>query len=227
MPRTLFVGKRMLIGMYCSLAVVVGDPAYGRFQPAPGANPAHVAHDVAPVVRFADAWDYQESRQPPSRTCRPCVVTLAETAAREALRIPVSAWAVMAVVFILAGINFPSLWFLGVAGFLVWGTSQFFNLTWQLQLVVFGLSGVCLVLTWSRLDQPAGRRASDEIPNCWHPATMLGRVLQLQKPIVNGTGMLTIGGTMWRVAGPDCAAGDQVLVVHVEGTLLVVNAIAR
>jgi membrane protein implicated in regulation of membrane protease activity len=56
---------------------------------------------------------------------------------------------------------------------------------------------------------------------------MLGRVFQLQKPIVNGTGMLTIGGTMWRVAGPDCAAGDQVLVVHVEGTLLVVNPIAR
>ena len=227
MPRAWPIAKGMVVGMYCTLAVVVGNPAYGRSVPAPSANPDHVAHDVAPGVRFADAW---ESGQSLSRTCKLCGV-IPGAAARETLRILVSAWVVMAAMFILAGIKFLSsavaLRFLGLAGFLVGGTSQFLDLTWQLQLVVFGLSGICLALTWSRLDQPAGRRASDEIPNCWHPATMLGRVLQLQKPIVNGTGMLTIGGTMWRVAGPDCAAGDQVLVVHVEGTLLVVNAIAR
>jgi membrane protein implicated in regulation of membrane protease activity len=47
-------------------------------------------------------------------------------------------------------------------------------------------------------------------------------VLKLQKPIVDGIGVATIGGTVWRVAGRDCPAGQEVQVVHAEGTLLVV-----
>jgi len=217
----------MLIGMLCTLAVVVGNPGDERSVPARSANPNHVAHDVAPSMRFADAW---ESGQSLSRTCKLCEV-IPGAAARETLRIIlVSAWVVMAAVFILAPIKFPSsaaaLRFLGIAGFVVGGTSQFLDPTWQLQLVVFGLSGIVLVLTWSRLDQPSSQ-TSDGTLNNRHPTSLLGRVFQLQKPIVNGAGMLTIDGTTWRIAGKDCAAGEQVLVARAEGTLLVVNAVAR
>src|SRR5262252_7174736 len=202
MPRAWPIAKGIVVGMYCTLAVVVGNPAYGRSVPAPSANPDHVAHDVAPGVRFADAW---ESGQSLSRTCKLCGV-IPGAAARETLRILVSAWVVMAAMFILAPIKFSSsavaLRFLGLAGFLVGGTSQFLDPTWQLQLVVFGLSGIVLVLTWSRLDQPSSQ-TSDGTLNNRHPTSLLGRVFQLQKPIVNGTGMLTIDGTTWRIAGKD------------------------
>jgi membrane protein implicated in regulation of membrane protease activity len=171
---------------------------------------------------------YRVSRLPLlSKICEPWVATVQGTSA---LGFPASVWLIMAAAFILAGIKFPqyavTLWFLGLSGFLAGGASQFFELTWQLQLIVFGLSGIALVLAWSRLDQPPCR-TGDELSHNRHPTSLLGRAFLLQKPIVNGTGMLTVGGTTWRIAGQDCAAGDQVLVVHVEGTLLVVNAVAR
>src|SRR5262252_5735838 len=103
MPRAWPIAKGIVVGMYCTLAVVVGNPAHGRSVPAPSTNPDHVAHDVAPGVRFADAL---ESGQSVSRTCKLCGV-IPGAAARETLRIPVPAWVVMAAMFILAGIKFP------------------------------------------------------------------------------------------------------------------------
>ena len=64
-------------------------------------------------------------------------------------------------------------------------------------------------------------------PRARGPYAFVGRVLKLQKPIVDGIGMVTIGGTVWRVAGRDCPAGQRVQVVHAEGTLLVVDPLDK
>jgi membrane protein implicated in regulation of membrane protease activity len=131
----------------------------------------------------------------------------------------------MATILLLGAPSTPVLWFFGLAAFLVGGISALHDLSWQSQLITFAGTGIAAVMLWQRLDrpsrdksafnnQPFGRRS---------PSAFVGRVLNLQKPIVDGTGVVTIGGTVWRVAGRNCAAGKRVKVVHTEGTLLIVD----
>jgi inner membrane protein len=80
---------------------------------------------------------------------------------------------------------------------------------------------------WIRLD-PARRRGDDNpapLFNDRGPGSLVGRVLQLEKPIEGGNGMVTFGGTSWRIAGKDCAAGKRVKVLRADGTLLIVDPV--
>ncbi len=53
-------------------------------------------------------------------------------------------------------------------------------------------------------------------------AELIGKVLTLASPIVDGHGRAKVGDSSWRVDGPDLPAGARVKVVAVEsGTLLV------
>jgi len=117
------------------------------------------------------------------------------------------------------------MWFFGLAAFLVGGISSLHDLSWQSQLVTFAATGIAAVMLWQRLDRPSRdkRDFTDQPFGSREPCAFVGRVFKLQKPIVDGTGMIAIGGTVWRVAGRNCAAGKRVKVVHVEGTLLIVD----
>lgn len=69
----------------------------------------------------------------------------------------------------------------------------------------------------------------------WKPATpesndvndragqLVGRVVTLGEPIVNGQGRLFIGDTLWRVEGPDRPAGTSMTVVGHRGMSLVLE----
>ena len=136
-------------------------------------------------------------------------------------------WLILATVLLLGITLYASgtavLWFFALAGYLVGGTSFLFNLTWRLQLIVFAISGIALVVLWVGLDRQFRRRNDVRPLGSANPSALVGRVFELQNPIVNGIGMLTIGGTIWRVACNNCAVGERVLVRHAEGTLLVVD----
>ena len=45
----------------------------------------------------------------------------------------------------------------------------------------------------------------------------------MEKPIVNGSGTVRIGDTLWRVSGPDAPAGGRVKVMRADGPTLVVE----
>jgi inner membrane protein len=113
--------------------------------------------------------------------------------------------------------------FFALSAFFVGGLSLAVDLTWQYQASIFAILGVVLVVLWTWLD-PARRRddKSNSTVNDRGPGSLVGRVFQLEKPIVDGNGMLTSGGTSWRIAGMDCAAGKRVRVLRAEGTLLIV-----
>jgi inner membrane protein len=137
-------------------------------------------------------------------------------------------WFVLGAALLLVAALMPGsvvLWFFGLACLLVGGTCLFLELTWESQLVGFAISGIVLVMLWLRLDQ-----SSDDTSGVIHqpfgahaPYALVGSVLKLQRPIVDGIGAVTIGGIVWRVAGRDCAAGECVKVIHAEGTLLIVD----
>ena len=52
---------------------------------------------------------------------------------------------------------------------------------------------------------------------------LVGRVFTLEKPIVDGVGRVRIDDTVWRVSGPDAAAGSRVEVVRADGANLTVE----
>jgi membrane protein implicated in regulation of membrane protease activity len=116
------------------------------------------------------------------------------------------------------------LFWLGRAALLVGLVSFAINPSWQVQLLMFAAFAACAVPVWRRLAL-AGRRT--EGSNAFlnrRAEALVGRVFTLEKPIVDGSGTVRIGDTVWRVAGPDTPAGARVRVVHAEGANLTVAA---
>ena len=94
---------------------------------------------------------------------------------------------------------------------------------WQLQLVLFALLAVSVTLT--------GRYFYKNKPdaNSSHPTlnrrgdSIKGRVITLDKPIVNGVGSAIIDDTHWRLLGPDLPGGTTLIVTGAEGSSLTVQ----
>ena len=56
---------------------------------------------------------------------------------------------------------------------------------------------------------------------------LIGRIFQLDRPIVSGEGRIRVDDSVWRVVGPDLAMGAAVRVVRIEGASLIVEPAAR
>jgi len=128
--------------------------------------------------------------------------------------------ALAAVETVLPGAFF--LW-LGIAAFVTGLVKLIFGgLSWEGQAIVFGVCAVVSTIIWIVLWK---RRPIDtDKPELnVRGERMIGRLLTLDEPITNGEGSAKVGDTMWRVRGPDFVRGTKVKVVHVEGTVLVVE----
>src|SRR5712691_11295882 len=132
-------------------------------------------------------------------------------------------WFILAAVLLVIEIVAPGtfmLW-LGLAAFLVGLISLAIDWSWQYQLVAFAVFAVAAIPLWQRLararaptDQPFLNRRAD---------AFVGRVFTLDKPIVDGSGTVGIGDTVWRITGPDCPAGSRIKVAAVDGGTLKVE----
>ena len=115
------------------------------------------------------------------------------------------------------------LFWLGLAALLVGLISFVVHLSWQIQLVMFAVFATAAVPVWRRLARPKlGASASPFLNK--RTEALLGREFTLEKPIIDGSGTVRIGDTVWRVAGPDTPAGTRVKVVQVDGANLTVAA---
>ncbi|MCP3463741.1 MULTISPECIES: NfeD family protein [unclassified Bradyrhizobium] len=115
------------------------------------------------------------------------------------------------------------LFWLGLAALLVGLVSFVAHPAWQAQLVMFALFAAAAVPLWRRLAR--GRIDTSASPHLnKRTEALLGREFTLEKPIIDGSGTVRIGDTVWRVAGPDTPAGTRVKVVQVDGANLTVAA---
>lgn len=115
------------------------------------------------------------------------------------------------------------LFWLGLAALLVGLLSFVFHPAWQAQLVMFAVFAAAAVPIWRRLARPkADQNASPYLNK--RTEALLGREFTLEKPIIDGSGTVRLGDTVWRVAGPDTPAGTKVKVVQVDGANLTVAA---
>ena len=142
------------------------------------------------------------------------------------MRWDVFAWGVAALLLFAAEALAPGafmLWlgfaaavvFLGVL--LVPGTTLLMQ---AIAFVVLSVISIQVYRTWFRGTQ----RASDQPLLNRRVAQLVGRVVPLERGIVNGRGRVQIADALWDVVGPELPAGTPVRIVGAEGMTLQVQA---
>jgi hypothetical protein len=130
-------------------------------------------------------------------------------------------WFILGAVLLILEVIAPGtfmLW-LGLAAFLVGLISYVIDWTWQYQLVAFAVFAGAAIPLWRRVGERAKVPTDQPFLNRRAEA-FVGRIFTLDKPIVDGSGTVGIGDTVWRIAGPDCPSGSRVRVAAVEGAML-------
>ncbi|KGQ17828.1 Membrane protein [Lysobacter dokdonensis DS-58] len=143
------------------------------------------------------------------------------------MRTDVFVWAAIALLLFAAEVLAPGafmLWlgFAATAVFLV--VLLVPGLSMLMQACLFAMLAIVSILAWRRWFR--GRRAlapADPILNR-RTAALIGRVVPLDRAIVNGHGRVQIADAFWDVVGPDLPAGTPVRVLAAEGMTLRVDA---
>jgi membrane protein implicated in regulation of membrane protease activity len=133
-------------------------------------------------------------------------------------------WFILAVALlvletVIPGVHF--LWF-GIAAVVVGFLGLAMGLTWQWQVLAFGLLSV-LTVFWVRKYARPDVAISDLPDLNVRGQQYVGRSLVVEQAIQNGRGKVRVGDTLWAVEGPDSPAGSRVTVTGARGTVLVVE----
>jgi membrane protein implicated in regulation of membrane protease activity len=137
------------------------------------------------------------------------------------MRGDVFAWAVAALLLFAAEVLAPGafmLW-LGLAAAVTFVIVLLLPMPLLAQVglfVVLGLVSIQVYRTWFR---GRGTRSDQPLLNR-RVAQLVGRVVPLERAIVNGRGRVQIADALWDVEGPELPAGAAVRVVGADGTTL-------
>lgn len=96
------------------------------------------------------------------------------------------------------------------------------DISWQVQFLVFAVLSVGSIAGWrvyhkrnpTETDLPTLNRRGEQY---------VGRVFTLENGITNGTGVVRVDDSRWKIEGEDLPAGTKVRVTGVEGTVLKVE----
>jgi len=134
-------------------------------------------------------------------------------------------WWIIGVVLVIVELITPGFFLLwigiaaGVTGVVVFLMP---DLSWEVQILIFAPLAVVAVVAAryyllrnpiETADATLNRRGSQYV----------GRVFDLQDPIVNGIGKVKVADGVWRAEGPDLPIGAKVKVTAVVGTVLKVE----
>ena len=89
--------------------------------------------------------------------------------------------------------------------------------------VVLSFAAIQIWRTWFR--RPGRERASDRPLLNRRAEQLIGRVVPLERAIVNGSGRVQIADALWDVTGPDLPVGTSVRIVATEGMTLRVEPV--
>jgi membrane protein implicated in regulation of membrane protease activity len=135
------------------------------------------------------------------------------------------AWFVLGLALLALELVVPGGWFLWLgAGGIVTGILAFIpGVTWPLQVTIFGVLALIIVVGWTAISRT--RKPTSDRPLLNKRAeAFIGHEGVIDEPIVDGFGRLRLADTVWRIAGPDLAAGSRVRVVGADAAVLRVEA---
>ena len=138
-------------------------------------------------------------------------------------------WVVLGLVLMIFEVAAPGIFFLwfGIAALIVGGLAILFGeaswMHWQIQVILFLVLSVIAVFIGRRLigatdvesDEPLLNRRGEQL---------IGQVVTLEEATINGRGRARVGDSLWRVTGPDLAAGTRVRITGIDRGTLVVEA---
>ena len=134
-------------------------------------------------------------------------------------------WWIIGVVLVIVELITPGFFLLwiGIAAGVTGGVVFLMpDLSWEVQILIFAPLAVVAVVAAryyllrnpiETADATLNRRGSQYV----------GRVFDLQDPIVNGIGKVKVADGVWRAEGPDLPIGAKVKVTAVVGTVLKVE----
>ncbi|MBL8591796.1 MAG: NfeD family protein [Devosia sp.] len=133
-------------------------------------------------------------------------------------------WVVAGLVLLALELVVPGgvLIWLGGAALATGALALFVSIFWPLQFVIFGVLALCSIGLWLKFRGPGV--ASDRPFLNQRAHRFIGQEAVLDEPIRDGIGRLALDDTVWRVQGPDLAAGSRVRIVEADGALLKVEA---
>lgn len=112
------------------------------------------------------------------------------------------------------------LW-LGLSALVVGLVSLVIAWPWQAQLIAFGLLSIASIVAWRRFGPKLDEVRAQPFLNR-RAEGFVGRTFTLERPLVDGSGAVKIGDTIWQVRGPDLPAGTRIKVLEADGATLVV-----
>jgi membrane protein implicated in regulation of membrane protease activity len=133
-------------------------------------------------------------------------------------------WVIVGAILLALELAVPGafMMWLGMAAVLVGVISFLVDWSWQAQLVAFAIFTAASVPLWRRFARKVDPQLESPFLNRRTEA-LIGRAFTLEKPIVDGVGAVRIDDTIWRVNGPDAAAGSRVRVIRADGANLTVE----
>jgi membrane protein implicated in regulation of membrane protease activity len=136
-------------------------------------------------------------------------------------------WLVLGLVLLALELVVPGGYFLwlGAAG-IVTGVAAFIpGISWPWQVTIFGVLAIVIVIGWTRISRSRREPVTDTPYLNRRAERFVGYEAVIDEPIQDGFGRLKLGDSVWRIAGPDLAAGRKVRVVGSDGALLKVEAV--
>jgi membrane protein implicated in regulation of membrane protease activity len=137
------------------------------------------------------------------------------------------AWMVLGLVLLALELVVPGGYFLwlGAAG-LVTGLVAFIpGVTWPWEVTLFGVLAIAIVVGWTRISRSRREPETDTPFLNRRAERFVGHEGVIDEPIADGFGRLKLGDSVWRITGPDLAAGRKVRVVGSDGAVLKVEAV--
>lgn len=135
------------------------------------------------------------------------------------------AWVIVGLVLLALEVLAPGaifLW-LGVSAIVVGLLEFVFDMSWQAEVIVFGVLSLVSVIAY-RMYMRGRTNATDRPFLNRRISGLIGRTYQLHQAIDHGEGRIRVNDTLWRVRGPDLPQGTSVKVVSSDGAVLIVEA---
>jgi membrane protein implicated in regulation of membrane protease activity len=135
-------------------------------------------------------------------------------------------WLIVGVALLALEIAAPGAFFLwfGLAAIVVGVLALLVAVPWQAQIILFVVLAALIVIVGRRYFASRSGNETVTVGLNERGRRLVGTIVVLTEPIVDGKGRIRVGDTTWRVIGPNLPSGSRVRIVHAEGALLSVKS---
>lgn len=134
-------------------------------------------------------------------------------------------WIIIGLVLLGLEVVMPGSFFmwLGLAALGVGANTFLFDLSWHVELLLFGVLALVFTIAGRKFFAMRGDETDDTPGLNARADAYVGREVTLEEPLVGGTGRVKLGDTLWRVEGADAPVGAKLKVVGARGATLQVE----